>query len=600
MLHSRANAKNGAPGAGSAATRGTRDEVQLAARHLPPYARALWNLTPHFARLAPPNAQGETGLAAAEAGKYQRPVLITRSAAVPTPTLYLPEHWQQPAVLRAAVAHACAHLTYGDVPQPRGKLRPIQLALVGVLEDTRVEALAIAELPGLRDLWLPWHVADANSGNTFEALLQRVQRSLLDPHYTDPHAWVRKACSLYHAAPPTSYGMRRTASFLGNDIGQLRMQFNARLYVVEPAYRDDNTHLWDPDPQAPLATAPLNAPSVPQEQQAQGDSDEAISQPLEQSSVQDSDQPTAVYGEWDRRLRRLRPQWCRVFEDDAPFGTPQATQSLVQALSRHATLLPRMMRLLQQGLRPALAQVPAGRSAEGERFHLNALVHAAIDQRLNRSPDPQIYLPPQRAPQPLRVLLLLDTSVSTLRLSPLLEGTAGKGGTVLETLREAALLTSAALEGAGHNCAVQAFASNTRQQVRVQRIKGFVDRADSPHTLARFAGVKGEWSTRIGAALRHACAQLRGHPRAHVLLLTDGQPHDVDVHDSRYLLADLRHAALEARRGGVTVSCLNVLGPDARSQDEHWAMQRALGVISCSSVRRLNDLPHLLLASLAS
>jgi nitric oxide reductase activation protein len=253
--------------------------------------------------------------------------------------------------------------------------------------------------------------------------------------------------------------------------------------------------------------------------------------------------------------------------------------------------------VLQQGLAQRHAQVVMGRAAEGERFHLNALVHAATDQRLRRQPDPHIYLHPQRAPQPMSVLVLLDASVSTLR--PALHANASESNqTLLEVLRESALLTAAALEHAGHRCAVQAFASNTRQQVRVQRIKGFADRADCAHTLARLAGVQGEWSTRLGAALRHACWQLRGHPRAHVLLLTDGQPHDVDVHDSRYLPADLQQAVQEARRGGIAVSCLNVLGADTASMEEHRVMQRALGVHACRAVRALGDLPHQLLACL--
>jgi len=575
-----------------------RGDAQPAARHLTPYVRALWNVAPHFARLAPPDAQGQSEATVAEAARRQRPVLITHSAVVPTSTLYLPLHWQQPLLLRAAVAHACAHLAYGDAPQPRGKLKPIQLALMGVLEDARVEARAIAELPGLRALWLPWHQADAHSGNTFEALLQRVQRSLLDTHYTDPHPWVRKACTLFHAAPATPEGMRQAASTLGNDVGQMRMPFNARLYVVEPAYRDDNTHLWGSDPEAQPATTPLSAPSNPQEGQPQGDSSSPAPQPIEQQAEPAAVRPTTVYGEWDRHIGRVRPRWCQVFEEDAPCGTPQARQALSLALARQAALLARLKRVLQRGLPMVHAHVVAGRAAEGERFHLNALVHAATDQRLRRAPDPHIYLQPLRAPQPLCVLVLLDASVSTLRPAAF-AGSTDASATLLDVLRESALLTAAALEHAGHRCAVQAFASNTRHQVRVQRIKGFADRADAAETLARLAGVQGEWSTRLGAALRHACAQLRGHPRAHVLLLTDGQPHDVDVHDSRYLPADLQHAVQEARRAGIAVSCLNVLGADTSSVDEHRAMQRAMGAHACRAVRVLGDLPHQLLACLA-
>ncbi|MEI7682633.1 MAG: VWA domain-containing protein, partial [Betaproteobacteria bacterium] len=56
---------------------------------------------------------------------------------------------------RAAAAHAAAHLVYS----PRGfeghGLGPIARALAGLLEDARVEALALRELPGLARLWRP-------------------------------------------------------------------------------------------------------------------------------------------------------------------------------------------------------------------------------------------------------------------------------------------------------------------------------------------------------------------------------------------------------------------------------------------------------------
>ena len=42
---------------------------------------------------------------------------------------------------------------------PLRQLKPIQVALVSLIEDARVEQLALREMPGLRRLWLPFHVA---------------------------------------------------------------------------------------------------------------------------------------------------------------------------------------------------------------------------------------------------------------------------------------------------------------------------------------------------------------------------------------------------------------------------------------------------------
>jgi nitric oxide reductase NorD protein len=48
-----------------------------------------------------------------------------------------------------------------------------------------------------------------------------------------------------------------------------------------------------------------------------------------------------------------------------------------------------------------------------------------------------------------------------------------------------------------------------------------------------------------------------------VLLVSDGQPHDVDVHDPQYLVDDARHAVLAARRRGVRMACLALAGGPA-------------------------------------
>jgi len=57
-------------------------------------------------------------------------------------------------VFRAALAHVGAHLTYGGPRLPLGQLKPLQVAVVSLSEDARVERLAIRDFPGLARLWL--------------------------------------------------------------------------------------------------------------------------------------------------------------------------------------------------------------------------------------------------------------------------------------------------------------------------------------------------------------------------------------------------------------------------------------------------------------
>ncbi|HQR52549.1 MAG TPA: VWA domain-containing protein, partial [Burkholderiales bacterium] len=87
---------------------------------------------------------------------------------------------------RAVATHAAAHLAYTREPLSAEALTPLQMAVIEVIEDARIEALAIGEFPGLRDLWLPLHVASpADDGAG--ALLARLARALLDASHDDPH-----------------------------------------------------------------------------------------------------------------------------------------------------------------------------------------------------------------------------------------------------------------------------------------------------------------------------------------------------------------------------------------------------------------------------
>lgn len=54
---------------------------------------------------------------------------------------------------RAAAVHAAAHQVYGSIPFVANGLKGRQRALIALMEDARVESLAIRAFPGLRRLW---------------------------------------------------------------------------------------------------------------------------------------------------------------------------------------------------------------------------------------------------------------------------------------------------------------------------------------------------------------------------------------------------------------------------------------------------------------
>jgi nitric oxide reductase activation protein len=72
--------------------------------------------------------------------------------------------------------------------------------------------------------------------------------------------------------------------------------------------------------------------------------------------------------------------------------------------------------------------------------------------------------------------------------------------------------------------------------------------------------VQAAYSTRMGAALRHAGQLLSGRQadRKLLLVLTDGQPADVDVSDPQHLSADAAQAVRELDRLGLYTHCISL------------------------------------------
>ncbi|MGB5597646.1 MAG: VWA domain-containing protein, partial [Thiothrix litoralis] len=82
----------------------------------------------------------------------------------------------------------------------------------------------------------------------------------------------------------------------------------------------------------------------------------------------------------------------------------------------------------------------------------------------------------------------------------------------------------------------------------------------SDMTKGRLAGMQGQLSTRMGAALRHAGSLLaqRSSQKKLVILLTDGEPADNDVRDPQYLRFDTKKAVEELGRNGIRTFCLSL------------------------------------------
>lgn len=558
-------------------------------RRLRAYMTALYGQTPPM-RVTSPGPQDGAGRRCSFAG-----------GVIQMPATFPGHRGREIPLFRAALAHVGAHLRYAPGRFPLGQLKPMQVAVVSLIEDARIEHLAMREMPGLVRLWRPFHVARPGGTATAPSLFARLARALIDPEFDDPDGWVRKGREMFFAARDQWHEQeisRHIGNLLGNDLGQLRVQFNAKTYVVQPAYRDDNLGLWDFGDAPPEGAETLDVmidtvklrrsetetePVQPQRQERTDVPDESMQKVAPVPEDPEAGRPVATYPEYDFAVGRERPDWTTVNAYPPAPGNPRFWEELRE---RRGPLLSRIAALIRSAEVGRARRLK--RQAEGEMLDIDACIDAAIALRSGHAPDHRIHegqSPPKRD---LAVSLLLDVSQSTADPVP------GTDRSILDIEREAAAVLAHAMDELGDPFAITAFSSAGREDVRVTEIKRFSDPLGAK-TGAALSGLGPGYSTRIGAALRHAGAGLARVPRHRrlVLLVTDGEPSDIDCPDPDYLVQDARRAVQSLSAMGIDVFCVG-LGP--RNKEQEAAIFGRNGFIQIDRVRALPDkLPALYL-----
>jgi Mg-chelatase subunit ChlD len=443
-------------------------------------------------------------------------------------------------LLRAILAHAAAHLRHSPGARPAGNRRPSLLAVTALIEDARVERLMVQQYPGLWALWERFHTASKQvSGFDFAGLAARLARALHDPAYADTNSWVCKGRELFEGA--AALDLHDVAAFdhlarkLSIDLGKMRLAL-PRHYRPAPTYRDDNAILWSPDA------------ALPRDEERHADVEF-----VDYDKLDDNPAPVDLtgidlrrrfhYPEWDYRLEALRDDWTTVFED--------LSERRRKAKASHVAPTPRGPVL---GLeRSPDRSIRLSRLPEGDELDLNALVDNAVQQRARLAPDGRIFCRHGRRRRSTAIILLMDLSASTDRFVP------GSFTKVIDLEKQAATVVAQALDAERDRIAVHGFVSNGRQEVVYERIKDFDEPFDAPQQ-ARLAALTSRLSTRMGAALRHATSTLAKETADHkvILLLTDGEPSDIDVVEENYLIEDARDAVTSAAGQHVRTFCLTL------------------------------------------
>ncbi|MEC9310139.1 MAG: VWA domain-containing protein, partial [Pseudomonadota bacterium] len=314
-------------------------------RRLMMYLRALWGrdfmLTPTAG-----DFEDRTGL---------RPYYETYS-------LHLPDaldDWQDQAALdlyRAQAAHLAAHLACLRKPIQGEGLNALQSAMIGLIEDARAEALAIARLPRLRDLWAPFH-QDTDPGIAGE--FDRISRALLlpdQPAESDLASWVQgefASLDLTDAEAARDLGLRLAEHLRGQPDS---------AYTDHPScpYRCDNRLLWEfeelefdtefaPPPQVRKYVSVSEMVNEVEVETAGEDAQEIWVQSAEffdddgqsfnEKEGREPLAPPVMYDEFDHTVQMMRPAWATVLERRPRLGDPTGAEAI---LAEHRPVMERL------------------------------------------------------------------------------------------------------------------------------------------------------------------------------------------------------------------------------------------------------------------
>jgi nitric oxide reductase NorD protein len=440
---------------------------------------------------------------------------------------------------RAALAHMAAHRRWTRAIIA-DNYSPFQRLAIEFFEDARVELLAIRAYPGLRRTFLALHptpVAGACDPETHSCLRHRLamlSRALLDP------------CHGYDDSDLNHFAQRFTEVMAQGESSTLDIAGLALSYVAktrrqsdqlpktwfkdtEVDYRDDNRHMW--------------------RFHELSDDEEMFEEHRAAAAAEDTKAlPPRHYPEWDYTSQTYRPDWVSLYERLHPSGNPA---HIDQLLAKHSALAKRLKRLLDL-LKPQ-DKVRVRYQEEGSELDLDVAVRSLIDFKCGSQPDVRINMSHRTDGRNIAVMLLLDLSES------LNEKVGGSEQTILQLSQEAVSLLAWSIEQLGDPFAIAGFHSNTRHDMRYLHIKGYGEHWNDD-VKGRLAAMQAGYSTRMGAAMRHAAHYLQAQPadKKLMLILTDGQPSDVDAQDERLLIEDARQSVKELDGQGIFTYCINL------------------------------------------
>ncbi len=522
---------------------------------------------------------------------------------------------------RATAAHMAAHLIYTTTRISAEQLSPAQMFFIAFIEDARIEYVAAKAFPGLKRLWKALLSLEQKTEAEHPTMpvLEHIALMLLDNSIDSDDPDINRFVQSFHQQIEGKQNDNQFAWHMGMELFNL---FATRKEVpslrilerIRIPYRDDNRFVWEFeefDMNLGKEYIPASQRQVRRQvsvmemanevdcELAGDDAQEIWTCATEMYPYEDDLNNTKSfnemwgkepisepfhYQEWDYQIQLHRPDWVTVYERRQPKGD---TDDIIAILDEYKPIAHRIKQIIDLLTPEGVQRVR--NMEDGDEIDINAAIDAMVAIRMGEQPNPRITMRNVLNNRDLAVVVLLDLSESTN------ETLNGSDKTVLQLTREAATLVATAINGIGDPFALHGFASDGRHDVQYYRFKDFNQHFDD-EAKSRLAGMKGGLSTRMGAALRHAGHHLlkQMERRKLVLLVTDGEPADIDERDPQHLRHDTKKAVEELYTKGVLSYCLT-LDPQADNY-----VKRIFGENNYTIIDNVDRLPEKLPTLFAS
>lgn len=444
---------------------------------------------------------------------------------------------------RIMLAHLMAHKRWSSKLMADNYAPQMQL-MVSAFEDARIDRLAMRLYPGLKKYFLALHpypkkdACDGQKISTIRLRASRMSRALIDADFDPQNELMEELRKQFNQLLVNGKeSSTQDMSKLGTHFFIKSRQDSDSLPAIyfddtEVSYRDDNRYFWHHYEE--YDEADEITPNEYQNDEKNADASDSL--------------PPRYYDEWDYVSQSYRLDWTKVYERLHPSGDANKINKLME---KHAELAKRLKTMI--GVLKPQNKKRIRFQEEGEELDLDIALKSFIDFKSEQIPDLRINHSNTTDSRNIAVMLLVDSSESLNNINK------KTGQSLLELSQEALAITAWTIDKLGDKFAIASFSSNTRKEVKYQHIKGFTEKYGYD-VKARIANIKASYSTRMGAAMRHAAHYLESQvaKKKILLVLTDGEPADLDVKDPKFLIKDAKKAVYELHTKGIYSYCVSL------------------------------------------